>query len=112
MDASIAEQAIKYHLDIPQSKKTITFYGRGYLWEFDLIRHLVLLAEKRCRSINKDCNSLKNCGGQSSCVNLSENIHATPLPEFFNWTNERLVAFQNGYNDFLSSLLTSPTEEI
>ena len=50
IDASIAEQAIKYHLDFPNSGRTITFYGGEPLLEFDLMSRLVLFAEEHCRN--------------------------------------------------------------
>ena len=54
IDVSVAEQAIKHYLNIPQSGGTITFYGGEPLLEFDLIRHLVLFAEAYYHSIGKE----------------------------------------------------------
>ena len=44
----IAELAIRHHLDMPESGRTITFYGGEPLLEFQLLRHCVLYAEKYC----------------------------------------------------------------
>lgn len=54
IDVSIAEQAIKYHLDIPLSGRTVAFYGGEPLLEFNLIRRLVLFAEEYCRDSGKE----------------------------------------------------------
>jgi uncharacterized protein len=54
MPKEIAEQAIRYHLDKPESGRSITFYGGEPLLEFLLLKHLVLYAEQYCCSIGKE----------------------------------------------------------
>jgi uncharacterized protein len=55
IDVDIAERAIQYHLDKPNSGRTITFYGGEPLLEFDLLRHLVLYAEKYSKETSNIC---------------------------------------------------------
>ena len=49
-----AKQAIRYHLDKPESGRTITFYGGEPLLEFSLLKRLVFYAEQYCASTGKE----------------------------------------------------------
>jgi uncharacterized protein len=54
MPEETAKQAIRYHLDKPESGRTITFYGGEPLLEFSLLQRLVLYAEQYCFDKGKE----------------------------------------------------------
>ncbi len=54
MSREIAEQAIRYHLDMSNSGRTVTFYGGEPLLEFDLLQHCVAYAERYSRETGRE----------------------------------------------------------